>query len=200
MSLGTRKTQWTAWILERQMLHTRVSCWTSLTITWRRSWNALSGLRVTPRSWYSWEWRNAEGMEPTEALLNSAKTNVKSCIWKAQSLTLLQAGNGPISGSSAEKVLGIIAGSKLSICQQSPPATARANCILSCTRRSYPGNQEKCHYKTSLTIFGQIHKIKMLIKMNEFCRGHQHDWKLDCLPCEGRLKDQSLFSLEKKVV
>lgn len=45
-------------------------------------------------------------MGPIGALSNSAKTNVKSCTWEAQSLAVLRAGNGLVVGSSAEKVLG----------------------------------------------------------------------------------------------
>lgn len=86
--------------------------------------------------------RPAEGMGPTGALSNSAKTNVKSCTWEVGPLAVLQVENGPVAGSSAEKVLGVIVGSKLSRTQQCAPATARANCILSCRirRRPHSGN------------------------------------------------------------
>ena len=155
--------------------------------------------------------RPAEAMGPTGALSHSAKTNVKSCAQEAEPLAVLQAGNGPVTGSSAEKVLGIIVGSKLSMSQQCTPGRAGANCILSCRnrRRAHSGNQEKClfpftrhsldHHTTTLSSLGPLHTVKTLIKRSEFCRGHQHDWGLDHLPCEESLRDQGLLSLENKV-
>lgn len=150
-------------------------------------------------------------MGPTGALSNSAKTHVKSCTWESEPLAVLRAGNGLVVGSSAEKFLEVIVGSKLSVSQQRAPATARATCMRSCRsrRRARSGNQEKClfpftchsldHYKTTLSSFGPLHTVKTLIKRNEYWSGYQHNWWLDSFPCEKKLRDQGLFILEKEV-
>lgn len=125
-----------------------------------------------------------EGMRPTGTLPNSGKTNVKSCTWEAKPLAVLQAGNEPVAGSSAENTLGVIMNSKLSMGQQCEPATASTNCTLSCMnrRRTHSGNQDKYlfpfihhsldHYETTLSDFGPIHIVNTLIKRREFCKSN----------------------------
>lgn len=145
--------------------------------------------------------RPVEGMGPTGALSNSAKTHVKSCTWEAEPLAVLWAGNGLFVGSSAEKFLEVVVGSKLSVSQQRAPATARANCILSCRKRrkSSVYSHSLDHYKTTLSSFGPLHTVKTLLKRSEYWSGHQHNWGLDSFPCEKNLRDQGLFTPEKKV-
>jgi len=138
--------------------------------------------------------RPAEGTGPTGALSNSADTNVKSCIWEAKPLAVLQVGNGLVVASSAEKVLGVKVDSKVSMGQQCTPVTARADWILSCRnrRRAHSRNQGRClflftcrsldHCKTTLSSYGPLHTVKTLIKRSEICRGQQYVWGLDHLP------------------
>lgn len=112
------------------------------------------------------------------------KDNVKFYPWKAERLAVLQAGNGLVAGSSVEKVLGVITGSKLSISQQC--GLARANSILHWISRhkTHPEDQGKClfpfiwhsldQYKTILSRFGPLHVTKALINRSKFSRSN-HD-------------------------
>lgn len=121
-------------------------------------------------------------MRPTGTVSNTEK--IKSHTQKEMPLAVLQAGNKPIVGSYAEKVLRFIVGRKLTINQQHATTIAKANFILSCMhrKRAHSGNPEKClfpftcHTRPLQDYFVQLWLTQYSKNPDkeEFCRGHQY--------------------------
>lgn len=151
----------------------------SLTISWRRRWNALSsGLQVTARRGGTVNtvenggaqtcWRNGGN----KSLIKFGKDKRRVLYMGSRAFCSVTGWDGLVPGSSAGKFLEFAVVSKLNMSHQCVSATEMANCLLSCRnkRRAHSRNQNNClfpftcHslecYKATLSSLSQLHPVK----------------------------------------
>lgn len=137
MSVRTRKTELTTWILETLMLH-------YISVLFSVSNNKLKEVMKCPflkfagdnqegrNSQCNWEWRDPDLLKEWGEQENFQIQQMWSPMHGKQRLLQCCRLDGLVPGSSAGKFLEFAVVSKLSMNHQCVPATEMANCILSC--------------------------------------------------------------------